>query len=284
MTRAVSGRRPSFAGRLTLALLLLVALPLPALVWLTVYRAGDDFRPDLVGPAVALGLVVAIYGGLAIVSRRYRETFAARRWLLAPMAWSLLVYGAVWLLCSHGNLGSVASADLLTLALALASPALGYALAANVADARDADTDAKTPRPRWRRNLVIGWLVVLAAIPLLGALTLRLCTGFLDDAELAADDRRDLAHFCIGSGVMRHDAYLLLTRAGDESSVPVLIDGLSRAPRDADFYECTWLHLVEALETITGQRHGLSHADWSAWYAEHGDESREEWLAAARED
>jgi hypothetical protein len=46
-----------------------------------------------------------------------------------------------------------------------------------------------------------------------------------------------------------HDAFALLERYGDKSSIPYLKAALARQPRDqGDAVECTWLHGSHALD------------------------------------
>lgn len=71
-----------------------------------------------------------------------------------------------------------------------------------------------------------------------------------------------------GNGV--HDACIGLATLGDSSSVPHLIRALrlfwDAEPGPNVGLECTQMHCVNALETLTGAKVGVSYSSWKAWW------------------
>lgn len=82
-----------------------------------------------------------------------------------------------------------------------------------------------------------------------------------------SDTLRATAHRCLAWNI-DHDAFLVLKKAGDQSSIPVLIHSLRRMPKDAvrvGGVACTWDHCREALVAITGKDFGYDPDRWQAW-------------------
>lgn len=67
-----------------------------------------------------------------------------------------------------------------------------------------------------------------------------------------------------------HDACILLARYGDTGSIPCMLNGMKWAESEADplhrLPDCTHAHCREALEKVTGQKVGSSHAEWEEWW------------------
>src|SRR5262245_31762950 len=64
------------------------------------------------------------------------------------------------------------------------------------------------------------------------------------------DELRRTAHQSLGSWFADpHDAFLILKRHGDKSSIPFLRSALARRPA-GDVVACTWWHGKEALDRI----------------------------------
>jgi len=62
-----------------------------------------------------------------------------------------------------------------------------------------------------------------------------------------------------------HDAFIVLSRVGDVSSVPLLIRWLPQLPADNAAVECTTAHCREALVAITHEDFGYRPDKWRAW-------------------
>ena len=93
--------------------------------------------------------------------------------------------------------------------------------------------------------------------------------GFVDAtevvrAELRARDRERVLLAAEAAGTLR-----------DTHAVPTLIDLLSM--RDKQVRETA----LESLCSITAKHHGYRPAKWKSWYAEHGQQTRIEWVIDA---
>jgi hypothetical protein len=81
--------------------------------------------------------------------------------------------------------------------------------------------------------------------------------------------QRAAAHYYLRHRIQVHDTCQLLIYAGDESSVPLLLDLLpNRPPGDNPGVECTYAHCAAALERITGRKCGLFREEWQKCLAE----------------
>ena len=68
-----------------------------------------------------------------------------------------------------------------------------------------------------------------------------------------------------------HDAFMILIRHGDRSSVPYLLGGLRRHDvLPGGLVRCTTSHCLDALRRITGHDAGDRYADWEAWWLSEG--------------
>lgn len=86
------------------------------------------------------------------------------------------------------------------------------------------------------------------------------------------EDQRILCHRIITHGIGGpHDAFLHLSSIGDKESVPILISSLRRRVRpDQDELECTDLHCIEALRSLTGEDYGADYRKWEQWWRSTG--------------
>jgi hypothetical protein len=102
------------------------------------------------------------------------------------------------------------------------------------------------------------------------------------DPPVTREQAREACHQVLRYGIAGpHDAFLTLGEVGDASSVPVLIDAYERGPGSDELPgECTWWHCIDTLWLLTGTRFQTAR-EWRAWYAGHGQESREQWLTTA---
>ncbi|MBS0210081.1 MAG: hypothetical protein JSS27_14125 [Planctomycetes bacterium] len=69
-----------------------------------------------------------------------------------------------------------------------------------------------------------------------------------------------------------HDASIALIRIGNADSVPLLIRALWYIePRGTDksMWECTRSHCVDALRSLTDEKH-VTYAEWSQWWEAEG--------------
>lgn len=133
-------------------------------------------------------------------------------------------------------------------------------------------------RARWRVYLrrTLKLLVVIALLAAIGAALwwyavvrpYQHLARLLAPGQLATPaELRDAAH-----GVVRlpfgdsHDAYLVLIKHGDASSVPLLIRSLRFLPHTAPGggMICTKAHCLEALRKLTGVDRGKNYADWAS--------------------
>jgi hypothetical protein len=84
-----------------------------------------------------------------------------------------------------------------------------------------------------------------------------------------ADDKsqRETAHQVLRLPGRHHDAFILLGRVGDNTSIPYLISALrwQRDITDDGIMECTKAHCLEALRRITGTNVGADYEDWAKW-------------------
>lgn len=106
----------------------------------------------------------------------------------------------------------------------------------------------------------------------------RLATIWYDHAP--DWEKRRVAHITLSDkyNPFWHDAFIILTDYGDESSVPILIDALSspvlKEAIEKDFMSCTWAHCLEALKKLTGEDLGLNHHAWDEWWRTEGKHSK----------
>ncbi|MEP4077862.1 hypothetical protein [Haloferula sp.] len=89
-----------------------------------------------------------------------------------------------------------------------------------------------------------------------------------NDPDSTDDECREAIHRMIAWNES-HDGFVLLETLGDETSVPLLIRSLGRAPeedRKSGRVECTWGHCRDALIAITGEDFGYDVEKWRAWH------------------
>lgn len=86
------------------------------------------------------------------------------------------------------------------------------------------------------------------------------------ETAVSSEELRMAAHAVLRfPGADPHDAYLVLLRHGDASSVPVLIRSLWWQPHTPPSGNmiCTKAHCLEALCALTGRNLGKNYEDWS---------------------
>lgn len=109
--------------------------------------------------------------------------------------------------------------------------------------------------------------------------SLGVATATVDPVRASADltldqqRRRDDAHAQLRSGNY-HDSSLALVECGDVTSVPLLIQALHSALPVDGAVECTYGHVLDALQAITHQDIGIDYDKWAAWWAAHETQSR----------
>jgi hypothetical protein len=82
------------------------------------------------------------------------------------------------------------------------------------------------------------------------------------------DEMREAIHKLIAWNGS-HDGFIMLESIGNETSVPLLIRSLGRAPEDdrkSGHVECTWGHCKDALVAITGEDFGYDVEKWKDWH------------------
>jgi len=124
---------------------------------------------------------------------------------------------------------------------------------------------------KMRRNILVGaaGLIVLS-VACFGAY-IYLIRKFHRDMECAAtpEEKRAAAHRVLAWTSESHNAFLELCSHGNEESVPYLMAALRHMPDyGPEGPICTWGCCIEALEKITGQKHGTDKNAWLKWYAE----------------
>lgn len=69
-----------------------------------------------------------------------------------------------------------------------------------------------------------------------------------------------------------HDAFLTLANIGDAESVPLLVKSLKglAGSDSTGFTICTTEHVIDALQSLTGQQFGFEPEKWEKWWAESG--------------
>jgi len=105
------------------------------------------------------------------------------------------------------------------------------------------------------------WWAVLRPYRQLQAMTEMPAALAASPAELRA-----AAHAALRfPGPGAHDAYVVLLRCGDASSVPVLIRSLRWQPHTPPngVMVCTKAHCLEALHRLTGRDLGKNYEDWA---------------------
>ena len=155
-------------------------------------------------------------------------------------------------------------------------------------------------------GLILGWLILLVAAvrrsPLrsgriVGLLIVTVCcTGLIGAAYvvcwqpwralrslefLGAASPAEMRSVCHRSLLWLpdpHDSFVGLVRVGDESSVPYILWALRSMPATG-FRSCTWVHGIQALETITNNAVGTTRKAWAQWYAANKHRPQIEWWA-----
>jgi hypothetical protein len=100
--------------------------------------------------------------------------------------------------------------------------------------------------------------------------------------SLALAERRERLNKTLAGDGDPHDVILELTRIGDATSVPPLIETLAklgRVPREGTYGAIdTHFHCLDALRVITNQDAGRNAEDWRAWYEANKDKTQEQWV------
>jgi hypothetical protein len=103
--------------------------------------------------------------------------------------------------------------------------------------------------------------------------------------SLAIAERRALLNKALAKDGDPHDVILELTRIGDATSVPPLIEALAklgRVPREGTYGAIdTHFHCLDALQAITNQDAGRNAEDWRAWYEANKEKTRSSGLETA---
>lgn len=89
-----------------------------------------------------------------------------------------------------------------------------------------------------------------------------------DNPDSTDEEVREAIHRLIAWN-KSHDGFIMLESIGDETSVPLLIRSLARAPEDdrkSGHVECTWGHCKDALVAITGEDFGYDVEKWRSWH------------------
>ena len=109
------------------------------------------------------------------------------------------------------------------------------------------------PRKRWiAAALGLGGLAVVACHEAPPWLATRRLADVAWMRSATAAERRMAAHLVLGSWMAdAHDAVLVLSQAGDQSSIPYLRAYLARHPDgDDDVVSCSWTHARKALDRL----------------------------------
>lgn len=85
--------------------------------------------------------------------------------------------------------------------------------------------------------------------------------------SLSSPQKRRIAHRALARPKgNHHDALIVLTDHGDQSSIPYLLDWLkAQGELRGDGIVCTRSHCIEALEKITGKKLGYNYSTWKDW-------------------
>ena len=280
-------RRPGIAlGELiSIVVAICFLVPLPILLSLEYWHFGPSISPlciiDSLGAAGVSILGLLWYRWLwPLVDTEVYRVLRVDRLLLAATSWSAVAYLAIWWLCSQCMGGTVERAAVALLAVAM--PTVNYYLiqGARQEGRRWRYPDCKPTGPPFRKITCIGLPILIVAGLVIGYFGCVRPTRRLWDIpyDAAPEESRELSHQVLRLPFGSHDAFLLLGKTGDETSVPRLIWALAWAP-GPEVRACTWSHGFDALAAITNQSVGRTQAEWRAWYAANRHKSRLEWIA-----
>ena len=101
------------------------------------------------------------------------------------------------------------------------------------------------------------------------------------DRQLSTSERLAQLHKALASSGDPHDVILEIGWIGNASSVPFLIDALSKqgnVPREGLYASIdTRFHTLDALQSITNHDAGRNAEDWRQWYEKNKDKTQEQW-------
>lgn len=99
--------------------------------------------------------------------------------------------------------------------------------------------------------------------------------------QLPKAERLEKLHTALESAGDPHDVILEISRIGDASSVPFLIEALAKfgtVPREGKYGAIdTRFHVLDALQAITNHDAGRNADDWRPWYKSNKERTQQEW-------
>ncbi|HWR16962.1 MAG TPA: PQQ-binding-like beta-propeller repeat protein [Terriglobales bacterium] len=108
------------------------------------------------------------------------------------------------------------------------------------------------------------------------------CRCFQAQTDAASPAMLPQLHTALASSRDPHDLVLDISRIGDPTSVPFLIEALAKqgdVPREGPYGSvCTRVHVLDGLRSITNHDAGRNADDWRSWYEKNKDKTQAQWI------